>query len=250
MCKGMEVIRLIIAEDEPVQRDALLKLVKQWSPDAVIVGEVENGEEVLTLMASSRVDLVITDIKMPQTDGIELARLIKKYYPSTAIVIVSGYSEFQLAQKAIQYGVGRYILKPIKKRDLWEALSQVLRDRVRRADHTVVRPVSCRDQRIVSLLEFIHEHPDDESSLKELCKKLSIGPYETVRRVFQSELGQSFHQYRLCFKIIKAKEYLIKGNNVSETALLVGWDDVSNFVKAFKHESGLTPGIWIKQRRG
>src|SRR6056297_327298 len=114
----MHMLKIITAEDEYQQRKALIKLIKQWNTNTKIVGEAESGNEVLNLLRTEPTDLVITDIKMPNINGIELAKIIKNTYPEVRVVIVTGHSEFILAQKAIEYGVKNYILKPINKKKI------------------------------------------------------------------------------------------------------------------------------------
>ena len=85
-----------------------------------VAGLAENGPEALELIERERPDILITDIRMPGCDGLELIRRAKELRPELEIVIISGYAHFEYAQTAIRYGVGNYLLKPIKKDELME----------------------------------------------------------------------------------------------------------------------------------
>lgn len=107
---------VIIVDDEYVIRDGLMSFKWEelgFKPS----GSASDGEEALRLMEGAPADLLITDIKMPIMDGIELTEKISSMYPACKIVILTGYKEFDYVQKAIRSGVIEYILKPI---DLFE----------------------------------------------------------------------------------------------------------------------------------
>lgn len=116
---------LLIVDDEPLTREFIQYNISSVDPDWKCVGEAADGAEALKFLESSAVDLVITDIKMPVMDGIELCRQIKARNPRQEIVILSGYDEFSFAQEAMRYQVHGYLLKPIKIPALKETLTEI-----------------------------------------------------------------------------------------------------------------------------
>lgn len=88
-------------------------------------GLAENGLEALELIKSREPDILITDIRMPGCDGLELIRSAKELMPDLEVVIISGYAHFEYAQKAMKYGAGYYLLKPIKQTELMETLVKI-----------------------------------------------------------------------------------------------------------------------------
>lgn len=243
------MLKIIAAEDEYLQRKSLIKLIKQWSADTRIVGEAESGNEVLTLLGAESADLVITDIKMPNTDGIELAKIIKNTYPDVRVVIVTGHSEFCLAQKAIEYGVKNYILKPINKKEFWKVLSELYREISRTSRNTFEKHDDYQNEYPFNdIINYFHNNYDQNIHLRTICRKFPDISYEYIQKNFVSKFGQSFHDYCSNYRIQKAKEFLLKGNNVTETAQLVGFQDTSYFVKVFKRITGETPKTWIQER--
>lgn len=116
-------MKVIIADDEKLIC-RLVQALADWELLGMeVVGTAENGLEALELIEILEPDILITDIRMPGCNGLELIRQAKERRPELEIVIISGYAQFEYAQSAIQYGVGNYLLKPIKKEGLMEALN-------------------------------------------------------------------------------------------------------------------------------
>ncbi len=110
----MEKIKTLIADDELIIRKGLKSLIQKDS-DIEIIGEAEDGEKALHLIKKEQVDLILVDINMPFLNGLKLIEKIKEISPLTYIIIISGFNEFEYAQKAIQLGVNLYLLKPINE---------------------------------------------------------------------------------------------------------------------------------------
>lgn len=109
------MLKLMITEDEPLVREGL-KLYFNWSEFGVHqIFEAENGRLGVEIALREQPDIIITDIRMPELDGLEMIAKLKDELPNTIFIILTGYSEFQYAQKAIQYGcVKGYLLKPLQ----------------------------------------------------------------------------------------------------------------------------------------
>ena len=105
--------KVILVEDEKTVRDSIRKCVDWSTYGFLFIGEAANGEQALEIIRETGCEIVITDIRMPFMDGIELSRILRTLYPSVKIIILSGYMEFQYAQEAIRYGVSEYLLKPV-----------------------------------------------------------------------------------------------------------------------------------------
>lgn len=125
----MTNLRVLIADDEESIRTGLSKLIDWSAQDIQIVGYAQNGKQVLDFIAHTPVDLLITDIRMPIMDGLELSRRLQSN-PDTEIIIFSGHGEFAYAQKAIEYGVQEYLLKPVDEERLICSLQRV-REKIR-----------------------------------------------------------------------------------------------------------------------
>ncbi len=118
-------MRIVIVEDEIRIREGIIKLIQKVSAEHEIVGEADNGIDGLRLVNETKPDLIITDIKMPDMDGLEMLEMLKEKYASVKTVVLSAYSEFSYAQKAIKLGVSEYLLKPISVGSLTQALQNI-----------------------------------------------------------------------------------------------------------------------------
>lgn len=116
---------LLIVDDEPLTGRFLRTHIPQWDPRWEVAAVAGDGVEALELMKELRFDLVISDIKMPEMDGLELCRHIAEAYPAQKVMLLSGYNEFSMAQEAIRYGVSNYLLKPIQAEELTLALGKI-----------------------------------------------------------------------------------------------------------------------------
>lgn len=112
------MLKIFLAEDEFVVREGIKNNIDWAGHGYEFVGEAADGELALPMIQRLKPDIVITDIKMPFMDGLELSRLIKKEYPWMEIIILSGYAEFSYAKEAISIGVAHYLTKPINGNEL------------------------------------------------------------------------------------------------------------------------------------
>lgn len=119
------MLRVLIADDESKVCQLIEKLVDWDALGMEVVAVAENGIEALEKIKEFYPDIVITDIRMPGYDGLDLIRLGKEEAPKAEFVIISGYRHFEYAQMAIRYGVNAYLLKPIKKDELTETLKRL-----------------------------------------------------------------------------------------------------------------------------
>ena len=119
------MIKVFLVEDEIVMREGIKKNIPWEREGFEFVGDASDGELAYPLIQKSKPDILITDIKMPFMDGIELSRLVKKDMPDIKIIFLTGYDEFAYAKEAISIGVAEYLLKPITSAQLIEVLHKV-----------------------------------------------------------------------------------------------------------------------------
>ncbi len=119
------MIKLFLVEDEIVMRDGIKKQINWEKEDIEFVGEASDGELAWPMILETKPDIVLTDIKMPFMDGLELSALVRKELPDTSIIILSGYDEFSYAQQAVSLGVTDYLLKPLPPGKLLECIRRV-----------------------------------------------------------------------------------------------------------------------------
>lgn len=117
--------RVIIVDDEAEIRKGLQLKINWEACGFRIVGEAANGREALACIEQQRPDLVITDIRMPTMDGMELLKRCVRDYPGIKTVVLSGYEDFDYAKTALQCGAKDYLLKPVIRREFREVLQKL-----------------------------------------------------------------------------------------------------------------------------
>jgi len=123
------MIKVLIVDDEPFIRQGLNLLIKWKEHGCEVIGEASNGNEAIEIIKNQPVDLVITDIKMPEMNGLELIKNVKDNgYTNIKFIVLSGFYEFEYAKTAIKYGVKDYVLKPIQKEELNRVLDEFQQD--------------------------------------------------------------------------------------------------------------------------
>lgn len=118
-------IKAIVVEDELKIGTYIKHKIEYLDPSVTVAALAENGKQALGLIEEHQPQVVFTDISMPVMDGLELSRIIKNTYPGMIVVIISGYSDFSYAQKAIRYGIFNYILKPLEDEKLLDVLFDI-----------------------------------------------------------------------------------------------------------------------------
>ncbi len=116
---------LIIVDDESEIRKGLIEIINWEQEGFTVVGEAENGLDALQLAETTPIDLVITDIRMPFMDGLQMAREIRKIQPMVSFIILSGFDDFEYTRKAIQIKISDYVLKPVSSEELIPILRSV-----------------------------------------------------------------------------------------------------------------------------
>ena len=122
------MIKVLIADDEVKVIQLIEHLVDWQAFEMEIVGRVNDGEKALETILQQQPDLVVTDIRMPVINGIELVQKAQEAGQNPFFIMISGYSEFEYAQRAVQLGVEDYLLKPLRQKDL-EAVLTKIRDK-------------------------------------------------------------------------------------------------------------------------
>lgn len=119
------MIKVFLVEDEILIRNGI-KVSIEWEKEGYqFAGEASDGELALPMILKEKPDILITDIRMPFMDGLELSKLVKKELPDIKIIILSGYDEFEYAKEAIKIGVTEYLLKPVSSSKLLDTLKEI-----------------------------------------------------------------------------------------------------------------------------
>lgn len=122
------IFKLLIVDDEATMRKGLANFMNWTSIDCEVVGTASDGIEAIHFLSEHPVDIVITDIKMPEADGLDVAKFIYENHPEIKVILLTGYADFAYAQTAIRYNVSRFLLKPTNKKTLFEAVAETQKE--------------------------------------------------------------------------------------------------------------------------
>lgn len=119
------MVKVYLVEDEIIIRQSIKNSIDWEKEGYEFIGDASDGELALPVILKEKPDILITDIRMPFMDGLELSRMVKAELPDIKIVILSGYDDFEYAKQAIKIGVAEYLLKPVSSAVLLEHLSEI-----------------------------------------------------------------------------------------------------------------------------
>lgn len=163
------VFTVVVADDETELLEAVCQMIPWEEIGFKLVGSAGNGLDALQLVEQKQPDLLLTDIHMPFISGVSLAKQVRELHPLTQIAFLSGYDDFEYAQKAIEYNVIRYLLKPIGMKELTEALVQMHKQIQEHYEWILPQekhPQSRRELVLSLLLDGFSKDRDDEAALK------------------------------------------------------------------------------------
>lgn len=242
--------RVLLVDDDDNITKGLQKLVDWAGCNFEVAGTASNGKAALEMWKNENYDLIVTDIKMPVMDGLEMIRELRDGGCESQIIIVSAYGEFEYAQEAMRYGVDYYLLKPVEEMVLEGYLSHV-REVLDSHDRTirVISSDAIENQYRLSsngvipeVKSYINEHFAEQISINSLAGIYSFSPVY-LGRVFKKNTGVSFNEYLKNVRISAACELLDTNPGISINVLaeLVGFQDINYFYKQFKLTMGCTP---------
>ena len=117
---------VLIADDEPIILEGM-KLVIKWEELGLnIIETVPDGKKALEVIENNHIDILITDIRMPEMDGIELLKAVKHKYPQIKVIILSGHDDFNYVKEAARHGIENYLLKPVDEEELESTLLLII----------------------------------------------------------------------------------------------------------------------------
>ena len=172
--------KVLIVDDEPIIREGLKTLISWEDHGFRVCGEAVNGRDGLNKTIELNPDLVIVDIKMPGIDGLQMINELRNRNVKCRFIILSGYSEFNYAQKAIELGIDYYVLKPIDKKELAEKVAKV--------NISLTNDKKDRDTSVISKEEVLVKIIKNKISIEELKSTIQRYGLDLSWRTYQVAL--------------------------------------------------------------
>jgi DNA-binding NtrC family response regulator len=110
-----EDVKILVVDDESIMRNLLLKILEQ---EGYLVTLAGSYNEAMTRLNIERFDIVLSDVKMPETNGFELLRVVKNQWPQTAVIMMTGYGDAYTVKEALMLGADEYVTKPFKSHEI------------------------------------------------------------------------------------------------------------------------------------
>lgn len=250
--------KVVLVEDEDLIRRGL-KFRMDWTGvGCVVAGEAASGEEGLKVIREVRPDIVITDIRMPGMNGIEMLKESMKEHPHSAIIL-SGYAEFELAREALRLGVVEYLLKPVDFEELKDCILRITSDATRTETEERQKrleeikglplpdPDGIRNEYAKKMLDYITQHYAEKISITDLGALYDVSSTH-LNAKFKAETGYTFHDFLNYYRISKAIELQKEGRlRLYEIAEQVGISDYKYFNKVYKKYVGYAPAKFMEE---
>jgi YesN/AraC family two-component response regulator len=264
---------LVVCEDETTTRDTVVRMVQGAFPGIDVVGSFSNGEEAISCLRSKNVDIIITDIRMPNVSGIELCEYACRNSPKTRTVVLSGYGEFEYAQKCIEYDVDAYLLKPIDFHELFGALEKICKKIAeekpdQKADRQpergegggkekegkpffgeLAKDMAKSDKSVDIIIEkakeFVKKNCQHDISRDSVAEAMYVSP-TYFSHIFKQKTRMMFKDYVIQVKMEKAIELLKKKKTIAEICERIGYGSKKNFYYNFKRHTSYTPTEYVR----
>ena len=240
------MLKVLVVEDEELIRKGIVLAVDWAALDCVVVGEASNGEEALEAVERLSPTLIITDLKMPRMDGIEMLRRLREQGSRVYVMILTAYDSFAYAQSALRLGAVDFLLKPFHDGDLEKAVLN-LQKRMNMEDGTQSAPIlglkkGDKSKYVLEAMDYIGAHYNDPGiTVGSIAQSLGISEGH-LSHTFKKETDYTLLNYLTRYRIHKAMELLRDCRmKVYEVAEQVGYKDITYFSTTFKKVVGVSP---------
>ncbi|MGN0997707.1 MAG: response regulator [Candidatus Ventricola sp.] len=241
------MFRVVLVDDERLILEGLSKVVPWKALDCTVAGTACDGREGLVLIRREKPDIVLTDIRMPNMDGLTMLAALHSEFPRMQMTVLTAYRDFDYAQQAITLGVCRYLLKPSKMEEITQAIETMtakLRELPPEKSGEDAEPEGSEAGSFIvhSALEYMRRHCTERISLTDVAESVYVSQWH-LSKLINRHMGQSFLDLLGSMRIERAKELLADpAMRVHAVAEEVGYSDVAHFSKSFKKIVGKTPG--------
>ncbi len=237
--------KVMAADDEAYVRDALGQLIP-WEEFDCKIQIVSDGQTLIEEMDTEHPDIIITDIRMPGMDGLEVCQYVSQYCPETQVIILSAYSDFSYARTAMRYGVFEYILKVELVEELPKAIEKVIHTLEKQRaeildDYADISKESGSQDLYQRMVQYVERNYRKVITLADIAEHLHANQ-SYLSRLYKSCSGVNLFDDILTRRIEKSKECLLASDwKIHQVAAYVGFEDAGYFSRVFKKQTGLSP---------
>lgn len=253
--------KVLVAEDEMIERKVLCKTLRKYLGEICTVCEAKNGREALEVFHREQPELVILDIQMPGTTGLEAARAIRESGSKCMILFLSAYDNFEYAREAIAVRAMDYILKPYGEHEMIASVEEAIRTyEWFTAQSGKARPVPARAEEPKTaessrsslvreeIEQYIHSHFTEDMSMQDVARAMNYSEAYFCK-LFKQCFKVNFSTYLNEYRVERAKDMLAAGSgSIRDISLACGYTDSTYFSRVFRRITGLTPSEYRTSR--
>jgi two-component system, response regulator YesN len=245
------MFKVMIIDDEPIIVEGIKKIVPWEKYRCSIIATANDGIEGSRLIRELKPDILFSDISMPGLDGLSMVAGLKSEFPGIKISILTGYRDFDYAQKAINLGVSRYLLKPSSLTEIEEAIVVMtagLTDPDQCEDKVCEEEIQedCEESKaagsfiVFHAIQFMEENYNRKITLSEVAEKTYISQWH-LSKLLNKHMGLNFSEILNNIRVKEAKKLLKNSSlRIGDIAWEVGFMDIAHFSKVFKKLTGLS----------
>lgn len=239
--------KVVIIDDEPIIVEGLAKVIDWKKYNCVLAGTAEDGASGIQTIRKERPDMIITDISMPGMDGLTMIAALKSEFSDMEICILTGFRDFDYAQKAITLGVTRYLLKPSKFGQIEEAL-ETMTHNLKKKEPSYLRDKKDENVQeegassfiVNNAMEYMEKHYEEHLTLSEVAEQIYVSQWH-LSKLLNKYMKKSFSEILNQIRVDHAKELLKDPSlRIGDIAEQVGFLDMAHFSRVFKKYEGIS----------
>lgn len=245
------MLKVLVVEDEEMIRKGIVLAVDWAALDCVVVGEAANGLQALEAVERYAPSLIITDLKMPVMDGLEMLRQLRERGNNAFVIILTAYDSFAYAQTALRLGAVDFLLKPFHDGELEQAVTRLKQrmDRAGQGGEKGPAPLPLpelkkgdKSKYVLEAMAYIGEHYHEPNiGVAAIAQHLGISEGH-LSHTFKKETDYTLLNYLTRYRIHRAMELLRDCRlKVYEVGEQVGYRDIAYFSATFKKLVGMSP---------
>ncbi|MEG0614762.1 MAG: response regulator [Oscillospiraceae bacterium] len=245
------MFKVVIIDDEDIIVEGLQKAVDWEKYNCEVVATAHDAKSGAVAIRGNSPDILFTDIKMPNMDGLTMLSGLKDEFPNMQITVLTGYRDFEYAKRAIHIGVNRFLLKPSKMTEIEEAL-EAMTANLSKGIVTVEKSSDAEEKTeensdasnsfiVRTAMKYIETHYAEKLTLTELAEKTYVSQWY-LSKLLNKYMNKSFPDILNQTRINRAKQLLEDPSlRIYEISEMMGFNDVTHFSKIFKKLEHMSP---------
>lgn len=247
--------KVVLVDDEARIVEGLSKLIPWDEYQCEVVATASDIITATNIIKEHNPHILFTDIRMPDGNGLNMLAGLRSEHPDMEVTVLTGFKEFDYAQKAISLGVTRFVLKPSRMEELLDALSVMTGNLKNRSEHDHEETKNLADNNsaepqeedyvnsfvVREAIEFIQKNYDKKINLSDVADACYVSQWH-LSKLLSKNTGQNFYEILNTARISEAKKLLNNPSlRIGEISEMVGYSDTPHFSRVFKKMEGISP---------